>query len=75
MDADLQSRCKNRNVKEVIEKVVKETPAKTEEARLSCWIVEVQKLAEECANDTKRYQEAAKDLQCMPKRQALVNPS
>lgn len=75
LDADLQNHCKNCNIKEVMNKIAKETPEKTDEAHLTCWIAEVHKLAEEQANDTKHYLEAAKDLQWMPKRQALVNPS
>lgn len=73
LDSDLQSWCKNHNVKEVIKKVTKGTPEKTKEAWLTCWIGEVWKLAEEHMNDTKRYLEAAEDLQCMPKCQALAN--
>lgn len=75
LDADLQSCCKNRNMKEIVDKVMKGTPEQTDKARLTCWITEVQKLAEECMNDTKCYLEVAEDLQCGPKRQALVNPT
>lgn len=55
--------------------MTRDTTAKTDEAQLSCWIAEVRKLAEERANDMKRYLEAAEDLQRLPKRQALANPS
>lgn len=59
----------------MIDKITKDTPEKTEEAQLTCWIAEVRKLAEEHMNDMKHYLEAAEDLQRMPKRQALANPS
>lgn len=75
LDADLWNRCKNRNMKEVVDKVTRDTAGKTDEARLSCWIAEVRKLAEEHTNDTKQYLEAVEDLQRLPKRQALANPS
>ena len=60
-------RCKNQKVKETVEAATDVAGNKTAEARFSAWVAEVRKLAEERSNDTKRYREAAEDLQHAPK--------
>lgn len=77
LDVDLRNHCKNCKIKEIIDKVGKATDTEKQiaEARLTCWISEVCKLAEECVHDTKCYLEAAEDVQRAAKRQALSHPS
>lgn len=75
LDGDLCTRCKNCKVKEAVENMTDSAGAKTEEAWLTCWVSEVQKLAWECSHNTKHYCKAAEELQCTFKRQVLGDPS
>jgi hypothetical protein len=71
LDTDLRTRAKNRNVKDLVEAAVDDEGNKMPEARLACWKNELRKLADERAQDTKRYLEAAEELHRPQKRQAL----
>jgi hypothetical protein len=62
IDTDLRARSKNRGIKESIEAAVDSKGMKTAEARLTTWVAEMRKLADERANDTKRYKEAAESF-------------
>lgn len=75
LDVNLRTHCKNCKIKDLIDAAINVTCEKTREARLSTWIAEVRKLAEECHHDTKCYLEASKDFQRAPKCQALANNS
>jgi hypothetical protein len=75
LDLDLRTRAKNRNVKDLVEAAVDDENVKTPEARFMRWKNELHKLADERAQDTKRYLEAAEELQCPQKRQALSQHS
>lgn len=75
LDVDLRMHCKNCKIKNLVDAAANVASEKTGEARLSTWIAEVCKLAEECQHDTKHYLKASKDFQRAPKRQALANNS
>jgi len=74
LDQDLCTRILHRSIKTTIQDVVNIAGVKTEDARLECWIDEVQKIAEECGNDLRRYRKAVEDNR-MSKHQALSGPS
>ena len=73
LDVDLRMHCKNHKIKDLVDAAANAAGEKTREARLSTWIAEVRKLADEHQHDTKHYLEASKDFQHAPKCQALVN--
>jgi hypothetical protein len=70
IDADLRSRAKNRRIKESVDAAVDNKNEKTAEARLTVWISEMRKIAEERSNDTKRYKEAAENFHRASKRES-----
>jgi hypothetical protein len=69
IDTDLRTRAKNRKIKDVIDAATDAKGVKTPEARLNAWISEMRKLAEERANDTKHYKEAAENFHRSTKRE------
>lgn len=63
LDLDLCIHCKNHNVKELIKSATNNAGEKTPEAHLTSWILELCKLTDEHAQNTKCYLVAAEDLQ------------
>lgn len=58
LNADLCIHCKNCKIKELVELAVNNAGEKTPEACLSCWVLELHKLTEECAHNMTWYFEA-----------------